>query len=339
MTVRAERTVGRSGGPRPPGFGSQDAFFYKDWLHVNVVDQERGAVGLVNASLHGDPRDPRAVAVGAALLHLPGRGWLGGVHVVPQQEAVVGHSGIFMESVAVSVDGRTGTVAASMRTTELTGELIGTPAAPSTTLPVPLPFGSGWIGWSVTPRLHLTGSLHGAGTTIGTHAASGYHDHNWGRWRWGDDLGWDWAALLAPEPAPALVLSRATDRQHSSTADWRLTITDATTETTFAGRRVDVRTDGRMSGPIRRLPGATAAAQTGRSRPDLPSRWQVRAVDGFDHVEAEVCATAAAQLVLAEPTGPGYSYLHEIAVTFSAEGRVRGRRVRLQGLGIAERLD
>jgi hypothetical protein len=339
MIPSTEPSHGRSGRLRPAVLGSPDALLYKDWLHVNVVDHERGSVGLVNASVHGNPLDARAVAVGAALLHVPGRGWLGAVDVVPLQEAAIGHSRISMGSVAVAVDGRSGTVAASMRTAELHGELIGIPAAPSTTLPEPLPFGSGWIGWSVTPRLHLTGALHGAETTIGLAEASGYHDHNWGRWRWGDDVGWDWAALLAPAPAPALVLSRATDRQHSPGTDWRLTVAEAVAERTFSGRQIDVRADGRMTGPLRRLPGATAAAQTGRSRPDLPARMHVRAAYGLDHVDVEVRATAAAQLVLAEPTGQGYSYLHEMAVTFSAEGRIRGRRIDLEGLGIVERLD
>ena len=79
MIPGTEPRPGWSGRLRRPVVGSPDALFYKDWLHVNVVDHERGAVGLVNASVHGDPRDVRAVAVGAALLHLPGPGWLGAV--------------------------------------------------------------------------------------------------------------------------------------------------------------------------------------------------------------------------------------------------------------------
>ena len=46
-------------------------------------------------------------------------------------------------------------------------------------------------------------------------AASAYHDHNWGRWHWGDDLGWDWGAFLTPAPGPAIVLVRTTNREHT----------------------------------------------------------------------------------------------------------------------------
>ena len=28
--------------------------------------------------------------------------------------------------------------------------------------------------------------------------ATGYHDHNWGRWRWGDDVGWEWGCFRGP---------------------------------------------------------------------------------------------------------------------------------------------
>jgi hypothetical protein len=30
--------------------------------------------------------------------------------------------------------------------------------------------------------------------------APGYHDHNWGRWHWGQDLGWEWGCFLPPAP-------------------------------------------------------------------------------------------------------------------------------------------
>ncbi len=346
MTTSARPTAGppgpvRPGGPdplRPPWPGDPTADAYKDWLHLNVFDYETGAVGLFNSSLHGDPISPRSVAVGCALAYLPDRGWVGSVEVVPQQLAAVGISSIATGTATVSVDGRTGMVVASARSAELAADVVTSPEASGIDLPGPTPFGAGWIGWAVIPRLRPTGRLRAGEVHIVLDGASCYHDHNWGRWYWGDDVGWDWAALLAPNPAPVFVLSRATDRAHRE-GSWRLTVAHAASQRSYTGRRLRVETTGRYTGSLRRWPGATAAAQTGRSRPTLPGRWLVVAGDGVDRIEIEMQASAAAQIVLADPSRRGYSYLHEIVVRFSAVGRVSGQNFTLDGLGVAERLD
>ena len=46
-------------------------------------------------------------------------------------------------------------------------------------------------------------------------ARSAYHDHNWGRFRWGDDFGWEWGSVLpaSSEDPWSLVFMRMTDRR------------------------------------------------------------------------------------------------------------------------------
>ena len=88
---------------------------YRDWLHLNLFDHATGSVGLANVSLHGAPSDPRARAVGAALVHVPGEGWIGNLDVASVAEARVGLSSIAVEQVAVATDAVDGTVRASVR--------------------------------------------------------------------------------------------------------------------------------------------------------------------------------------------------------------------------------
>lgn len=49
------------------------------------------------------------------------------------------------------------------------------------------------INWIVaSPKMKVNGELTVDGKTYTLKNARGYHDHNWGYWKWGDDLGWDW---------------------------------------------------------------------------------------------------------------------------------------------------
>lgn len=51
----------------------------------------------------------------------------------------------------------------------------------------------GEINWIVaSPKMKVNGDLTVNGKTYTLKNARGYHDHNWGYWNWGDDLGWDW---------------------------------------------------------------------------------------------------------------------------------------------------
>src|SRR5262249_10074449 len=134
-------------GLRPPAPFDPSAPAYKDWLHLNVLDHPSGIAGLVNVSLHGDPDDPRSRAVGTALLHVPGRGWVGNVEARGIAEATIGTHDIGLEQVALAVDGPRGAVLASARQPD--DGLVVDLRAEATVLPVaveqPQPLGSGWI--------------------------------------------------------------------------------------------------------------------------------------------------------------------------------------------------
>src|SRR5258706_14583966 len=86
---------------RPPPLFDASAPAYKDWLHVNILDHASGSVALVNVSLHGAPADPRSRAVGAALVHVPGVGWLGNLEVEGLCAAVIDTSTIGLQRFGV----------------------------------------------------------------------------------------------------------------------------------------------------------------------------------------------------------------------------------------------
>jgi hypothetical protein len=326
---------------RPPTALDLAASAYKDWLHLNVMDHASGAVGLVNVSLHGAPDDPRARAIGTVLLHLPDVGWVGNVEVRGQSEARVGVASVALSRVALAMDYPAGRLLASARFPgdALALRLTATAAAPAIDLEQQLPFGPGWVSWYVVPRLTVRGEVTIGSRRLDLQQASAYHDHNWGRWYWGDDVGWEWGAFLTPAPGAAFVLSRATDRTHRRVGNPVLFVQHGNRRRTFGGRTVRVDYAGQLEGRLRRLPGALAALHQDRATPRLPARVIVRADDGRDRVEIVFTARAAAQLIAGDPTVRGYGFLHQIAGSFVAEGRIGDRGVGGDGLAVFEHVD
>jgi hypothetical protein len=328
-------------GLRPPSELDPEAMLYKDWLHLNLFDPRTGLVGLVNVALHGAPGDPRARAVGTALMHLPGRGWVGNVETAGLDEVAVGEDGVGLSGVALAVDPQARAVIASVRLPDdgLRLDVTAGVEGPTYAAPWRLPLGSGWISWLAAPRLRPRGRVDAAGGLVNLTSAIGYHDHNWGRWRWGDDLGWEWGCFAGQAQDPVFVYTRTTDRNHRRASRPVLLVHDRTRNRKFAGRSVTVEYAGELTDPPRRVPGALAALHSDRARPRLPAEVELRADDGHDSVRVRFRALAAVQIVTAELEQPGYGFIHEIAGAFQVRGRIGGRELATEGLAMFEHVD
>jgi hypothetical protein len=103
---------------------------------------------------------------------------------------------------------------------------------------------------------------------------------------------------------------------------------------------VSVARSGRYEGSLPRVPGAAAALHSGRRAPLLPDGVEVRADDRGGHwLELGFSVEAAAQIVAAEPTRPGATFLHEMVGPFAVRGRLAGAAFELSGLGVVEHVD
>jgi hypothetical protein len=324
-------------GPHPPPPYDPLRAAYKDWLHVNFFDRESGCVGLINASLHGDPADARALAVGAALIHVPDIGWIGNIESSPASTARIAAASLALPNVAIAVDAALNRVSASARIGALEIDIETTAQSSGYELQQPVPFGSGWISWSVVPRLSVRGSVRFDRQTIRLDNASAYHDHNWGRWHWGDDARWEWGAFHA-DGGSTFVFARPTDLARNALAPPTVMVDARGRRDVFSGTGVDVAYEGTLSNRLRRLPGALAAMHQDRARPRLPARVHLRCADGTDRVAINFTATAAAQLIAGDPVVPGYRFIHELAGTFEATGSIGGASVECRGLGVFEYL-
>jgi len=322
---------------QPPPFDPWAAG-YKDWLHLNILDHASGRVGVINVSLHGAPDDPRARAIGAALVHTPGRGWTGNVEARSFREASIGRSSIGLESVALALDSRSGTLLGSVENREhgLSLRVTGTPAASPIIVEERLPFGRGWISWRAMPRLTVAGEWTVGDERADLRGASAYHDHNWGRWHWGDDVGWEWGCFLQPSPGAAIVLSRTTDRAHRNFDPASLTVRVGNRRRAFPGPSIKLDYDGELETIARRAPGALAALHQDHARLRLPRRLLIRASDGIDHMVVEFTGREAAQLIAGDPVVRGYGFINEIAGEFTCAGKLGDLEITGNGLGVLE---
>jgi hypothetical protein len=325
---------------RPPPPLDPTAAAYKDWLHLNLFDPASGAIMLCNASLHGAPGDPRSRVIGTALLHSEDLGWAGNVEVAGFEEAGIGPSSIALEHVAIASTA-SGPVfgSAQLPLDGLHLSLRARPTAEPIEMSYPIPFGRGWIAWYVVPRLEVSGTMTLAGRRLALDRAVAYHDHNWGRWHWGDDLGWEWGACASSGEPATMVLGRVTDRGHRTTSGAALHVDVAGERRHFIPPSLRIVLEGEFSGAVRRVPGALAALHQDRLAPRLPGRIAVTADDGVDRVAIEIAPRAALQLIAADPVRPGYSFIHEMAGRFRARCRIAGRGHEIEGLAIFEYLD
>ena len=55
----------------------------------------------------------------------------------------------------------------------------------------------GQMNWvTAAPVCKVNGNLRINGTVYSLDGVRGYHDHNWGRWMWCDNIGWDWGQAI-----------------------------------------------------------------------------------------------------------------------------------------------
>jgi len=99
----------------------------------------------------------------------------------------------------------------------------------------------------VVPRLEATGWVTVAGRRFLLSGELAYHDHNWGHFRWGEDLSWEWGFVNPADPhCPwSVVFVRVSDGQrHRTLSQGVLLWKDDVNVRTFQNREISVRLEG-----------------------------------------------------------------------------------------------
>ncbi|WP_299740836.1 hypothetical protein [uncultured Roseobacter sp.] len=322
---------------RPPVLSDPTAAAYKDWFHLNVFLPETGRVVLINLSLHGPPWDKRARAVGVALASTQDGDWIGGIEIASLSDSQIDTQALFLSTVSMAVS-RDGTAlhARVVRPEDgLIANLTARPLLSTASLDLTAGFGSGWIGWSAIPTLALSGTLRIDGEDIDLTHARGYHDHNWGRWFWGEDVAWEWGAWVLSEDI-TIVAARGTDKAHHSRQPPHVFLIHGTRVYGFTPDQIDLTYDAAPTRTARRLPGALAAIHPDRRAPDLPRTVTLRADSRLARFELAFETDTAAQLLLSDPMRPGAGFINELAGRCHLTATLDHQMLRARGSGVFE---
>ena len=205
------------------------------------------------------------------------------------------------------------------------------------------PIGNGRMCWLFVPRLTADGWLHIAGRDHRVHGEPAYHDHNWGRFRWGDDFSWTWGTALSHDPGNpwSMVFLRMSDRRRLRCLSQALYVWHHD-EPAAIFRHAAVRT--RSNGRLARaadctLPPPMRLVLDG-DLSDVPAQIEIDAARAGDAVHVDFHPRSYARL--AQPSEihlDRSTVLSEVDGTARMSGSINGERVDFSGSGVFEFLD
>jgi hypothetical protein len=325
---------------RAPGMGTARPEGFKEWHHFVV--HGRNVRLLINFSLNNE-------AVGTDHVRLAPRviviahddDWTGAVERFDEGawnvSADLGELTIGGSQMSIEPDGYR--VAIDLPDKNIQGELRFTSAS--------RPFvvrnqslGQGRINWLFVPRLRAHGWLRIGGRENRFDNDLAYHDHNWGRFRWGDDFGWIWGTLLPADPVNpwSMVFLQTTDRSRLRSLSQALYVWHHDEPAAiFRHAAVQTRSNGRLARaadctfppPMRLLLDGEV--------PGVPARIDISASRTDDRAQVEFTSRSYARLAQ-----PSEAYLDqstvlcETAGTTRACGIINGERFDFVGTGVFE---
>jgi hypothetical protein len=202
------------------------------------------------------------------------------------------------------------------------------------------PFGSGFIGWGLVPGMRVTGRLDVCDRAF----ALGrdwfcYHDHNFGRFQWGENVGWEWLVAHATSNGRpvTVVFDCRTDRTHGARGlPFAFVYLDSVLRKVFLGPALRVRWEWEAQ-PVRpvRLPGAMAALFDGRTS-RLPRALHAAAADDRDRFRMSVAVGSVTQLVVPDNQCRQYTIIEELTGAAALDLCLRGEECSAEGLAYGE---
>lgn len=324
---------------RAPVLAAARAEQFKEWHHYVV--HRPGWRLIVNFSLTSEIRPghaPRLVPRVIVIAHA--ERWTGVVErfdCEPIIAADLGTLTVGANRMTVSPDGYR--VVIDMPEHGIHGDLHLTP----TSRPFVVnnqPVGDGRLSWLFVPRLAADGWFRIDGREQRLSGAVAYHDHNWGRFRWGDDFGWEWASVLpaTPDDPWSFVFMRMTDRHRLRSLSQALYVWHHNEPAAmFRGAAVTARSTGLLGRPPDcTLPPAMRLVLGGDAT-DVPAAMEITATRSDDVVRAELRTESYARLAQPSEVHLDRSVvLAECSGTASVSGRINGDNIDFSGVGVLE---
>ena len=203
------------------------------------------------------------------------------------------------------------------------------------------PFGSGFIGWGLVPGCQVIGELSIGGQSFNLDRnCFCYHDRNFGRFRWGEDIGWEWlVAITTCEDGRqiTLILDRRTNKDHSlGGLPYIFIYVGKEVSKIFLGSSIRIHWDWSSSPEVPlRLPGVMASLFSDRSL-RMPQALQIEAADEQDRLLINMNFDAMTELVIPDNQVRQYTFIEEVTGCVEVNLLLKGESFQSQGLVYAE---
>ena len=339
--VSIARLIENENGLKYPAPGNPKSGWEKEWFHVCV--RARGVDLLVNLNVSADTRPavPAGSRVARVVMMAHDRAWSGDVEPIDSRlvKLIPGEVAIRLgQNELVFRDGRF-ELNAALQEYPLSVNAVLEPQTAPLGITHEVGLGEGAIGWFAIPRLSVTGHIVNGDHVYSLAGASGYLDHNWGRWLWGQDFSWEWGFghLREGEEQWSLIVDRTLNRARtrileSTFAVWR----GETLVKIFSRNEISVRPIGfQFPLGIFRIPRPMALAVQELGR-DVPRQYEVTARSGSDHVRLVLTTENEAQILIPNETDLDTTVITEVLGSVHMSGEIRGYRLDAEGGSVFE---
>ncbi len=344
MASDAAALVERIEALRIPAQPQAAAHDWKDWYHVVLLHPAAGWRVIANLNLAGGGDD--AELQWTLIVHRPAAQGDGGLFGASRSQAwrtgmvTARPLAITGDEAAFAFDGERVTLRIAPRDLDLALVLHAAPASTPLLVTEGAPFGSGFIGWGLVAQMRAEGRVAACGES----AAIGdgwfcYHDHNFGRFRWGEDFGWEWlvAHAVCDGEAVTVVVDWRTDRAHAAGGlPYLFVLVGGPLRKVFLGPAMRLRWSWHAAATLPpRLPGAMAARLADRPV-RTPRAITLDAADERDRIALTVEVDAYAEIVAPDNRGAGFARIGESSGAAAVELQLGERRFEGAGLAYAE---
>lgn len=347
MKVRLVDRIRLDDALHPPEPNARDLAKYSEWHHFNFKDDGNQLYGIFNLALSGNIHDPREARAGVSLVIFErSKGWHGTMNSYPIQEAHFGAGSVDLQIGGNYVKFRRDRylVGATLTDRSVTVKASFLPQ----TAPIRVDNIGGLVSSFFLPRMAVEGVVAIDGRNYRLERAVGYHDHNWGYWHWGKDLGWDWGFILQSGPqtkrlAPprlSIVFGKVTDATRQSTNSkpvlYAMVWMEEKFSQVFLDKAVNISYAGELAGAnIPRIPGVMTIL-TPHSPSGIPKQIRITAEDGDDRLAISLDIEGAIQFLIPHPIWKWTTTITELVGEYSVEGQVQGHPISFSFVGFAE---
>ena len=289
---------------------------YKEWQHFNVFDNKTGLFALINYVVSGNIYNiNKGIVAKVALIRDPKGLIYSAIEPHNTKELNISYLGpnIQFNGASITYNNYSYRVSLIMDTIPIKADLdFKIASQPLTSMTKP--FGSGFLGWTAFCKMKVNGSITIADTIYTIKNSYGYHDHDWGRYSWGEKVGWEWGIFGDDDPSGITILfDRRTDGIRGNIRDKVLLVYKGSyLKVNIQDNNLNVNLQGRFEGKKIVVPGLMGILHPEKGS-SLPKKIIIKGFTSTkEMIRIEYTPEVIIQFILPNFKGKGESQINEM---------------------------